>query len=989
MRKQLILTVILCVLILDLSAQVGIGTTSPTTNLDLVTVLDTTVLISEDFQDEDKGVIYTSGDEQWLITSPGYNSEFGFQSPNVINGDQATINIDATIPANRVGILEFWIKIDLTTSGTMDINGQLYTKDQNTGWTKFSFPQSVGLNKNMITVISDGSTNDPGTVTIDDVMVFYTDNHAIRISDGSEGDGKFLVSDAFGNATWKNDIHMHNQIKDNDGDTYVVVDDTDEIRLAANGVDVYYQNEDSLRINTSHLSWGTTTSTSPGVFATAWGIGTTASGNYATAFGTGSIASGLYSTTWGGGEARDQHGTAWGNSIAHGIHSTAWGQGNWADELSTAFGFGNNAIGKVSTVWGFQNTVSGDTSTAWGVRNTSDLSARKSTVWGEENSVSGELSTAFGKNTEASGFISTAWGIASIASGNYATAFGTSTTASGTFSTAWGSTSKAEGPRSTAWGTSSAKSNLATAWGVANEAYENATAWGIANDALGTNSTAWGYRNTAQGDSSTVWGANNNIIGNLSTAWGESNHVNGINATVWGNRNVASGDSSTVWGGGNTASGRNATAWGTGNTAGNISATTWGNANNAGNDYATAFGQSNTITGYAGTAWGLLNTVSGTRATAWGRSNIAGDIQSTAWGRNNTSNAFFSTAFGEQDTVIASHGTAWGFRNKAAGEKSTVWGELNIASGNYSTAWGFLNESSDEHGVVWGRFNDVTGILATSWGQYNDVSGFGATASGSNNNVSGEHATAHGKNNNASGVFTLTSGNHLKADAYMMTAFGRHNNTGDLPGFSNQWFDEERLFVIGNGYVDQLDFDTITNDAFSVYKGGNVGINFGFGDHPTEKLEVNGNVLVNGDVDADSYITTSSDRRIKKNLKPIEYGLNDILSLKPLSYDQYKYHFPNSQFSLKEGYSPQASIGLIAQEVYDIIPEAVKKPEDENKKIWKLDYTKLIPVLINGIKELNGKNNDLQSENELLKKELLFLKSQFADLDDRLSKAGL
>jgi predicted RNase H-like nuclease (RuvC/YqgF family) len=124
-------------------------------------------------------------------------------------------------------------------------------------------------------------------------------------------------------------------------------------------------------------------------------------------------------------------------------------------------------------------------------------------------------------------------------------------------------------------------------------------------------------------------------------------------------------------------------------------------------------------------------------------------------------------------------------------------------------------------------------------------------------------------------------------------------------------------------------------------------------------------------------------------LKPIEYGLNDILSLKPLSYDQYKYHFPNSQFSLKEGYSPQASIGLIAQEVYDIIPEAVKKPKDENKKIWKLDYTKLIPVLINGIKELNGKNNDLQSENELLKKELQSLKSQFADLDDRLSKAGL
>jgi hypothetical protein len=53
------------------------------------------------------------------------------------------------------------------------------------------------------------------------------------------------------------------------------------------------------------------------------------------------------------------------------------------------------------------------------------------------------------------------------------------------------------------------------------------------------------------------------------------------------------------------------------------------------------------------------------------------------------------------------------------------------------------------------------------------------------------------------------------------------------------------------------------------------------------------------------------------------------------------------------------TIGLIAQELYEIIPEAVSKPENEATELWGIDYDKLIPVLIKAIQELNTEKEEL------------------------------
>ena len=134
---------------------------------------------------------------------------------------------------------------------------------------------------------------------------------------------------------------------------------------------------------------------------------------------------------------------------------------------------------------------------------------------------------------------------------------------------------------------------------------------------------------------------------------------------------------------------------------------------------------------------------------------------------------------------------------------------------------------------------------------------------------------------------------------------------------------------------------------------------------PTYKLQLpNNSNIYYGQARAYAW-TTYSDSRVKKEQDKIQYGMNEIMQLLPKSYNHYSSEFKNDELILKDEY--KATIGLIAQEVYEIIPEAVQKPENEGAELWGLDYEKLMPVLIKGIQEQ-------QSEIEKLKKQIDELK---------------
>jgi hypothetical protein len=81
--------------------------------------------------------------------------------------------------------------------------------------------------------------------------------------------------------------------------------------------------------------------------------------------------------------------------------------------------------------------------------------------------------------------------------------------------------------------------------------------------------------------------------------------------------------------------------------------------------------------------------------------------------------------------------------------------------------------------------------------------------------------------------------------------------------------------------------------------------------------------------------TQSSDARLKKDIKDLPHGLDQLLQLRPVTY------------KLKEG-DDRTRLGLIAQEVQKIIPEAVLT---DGKGMLGVDYIGLLPVVINTVQE--------------------------------------
>jgi len=109
---------------------------------------------------------------------------------------------------------------------------------------------------------------------------------------------------------------------------------------------------------------------------------------------------------------------------------------------------------------------------------------------------------------------------------------------------------------------------------------------------------------------------------------------------------------------------------------------------------------------------------------------------------------------------------------------------------------------------------------------------------------------------------------------------------------------------------------------------------------------------------------TYSDSRVKKNQKLITNGLEIINKLQPKRYIQYGSKFKDGKLKLTG--NGEVTYGLIAQEMQDVLPEAVYQPEDETKDLWSVNYEKVIPFLISGEQELNKKIEglaDSDSEN--------------------------
>jgi hypothetical protein len=95
---------------------------------------------------------------------------------------------------------------------------------------------------------------------------------------------------------------------------------------------------------------------------------------------------------------------------------------------------------------------------------------------------------------------------------------------------------------------------------------------------------------------------------------------------------------------------------------------------------------------------------------------------------------------------------------------------------------------------------------------------------------------------------------------------------------------------------------------------------------------------------------TYSDERVKRDIEEINYGINEVMKMKPVRYKHYSSVFENNTWKLENQYSTE--IGFVAQEMDKIIKEVVIRGSET--ELWSLDKSKLIPVLVKAVQELKA-----------------------------------
>lgn len=129
---------------------------------------------------------------------------------------------------------------------------------------------------------------------------------------------------------------------------------------------------------------------------------------------------------------------------------------------------------------------------------------------------------------------------------------------------------------------------------------------------------------------------------------------------------------------------------------------------------------------------------------------------------------------------------------------------------------------------------------------------------------------------------------------------------------------------------------TITPNNNLLITSGYVGIGT---TNPSVELDVIGSIEYTG------TITDVSDERLKENIEPIDNPLDKLEKI-------------NGRYFNMKG-SKKRELGLIAQEVQNVFPEAVKIIDPEHDYLG-VSYPSLVPVLIEAIKELKFENNQLK-----------------------------
>jgi len=322
-----------------------------------------------------------------------------------------------------------------------------------------------------------------------------------------------------------------------------------------------------------------------------------------------------------------------------------------------------------------------------------------------------------------------------------------------------------------------------------------------------------------------------------------------------------------------------------------------------------------------------------------------------------------------------------GFQNVAIGKDalfSNTIGHNNIGVGEEAL---HFNENGSNN-VALGQNsnkNNISGSSNVSLG----LNALPANVSGSGNIAIGANAGS----NSVSGNYNVFIGRWAAADnqddnerLYI------ENGTNDTPLIYGE-FDNRIISFDGNVGVG-TESPTV---PLNIVEGNNVNLGFGtgsivIGEETGQNLAFDDNEIQarlngiasdlflqddGGNVRVGGAIVHASDKRLKRDITNISYGLQDILKMRPTEY------------FWKGKEQENKSLGLIAQEVDEIIKNVVTYDKEQDK--YGVSYTELIPVLIKAIQEQQLIITQQSVENKTINQKIDVLQQRLLTLEESLN----
>jgi len=337
----------------------------------------------------------------------------------------------------------------------------------------------------------------------------------------------------------------------------------------------------------------------------------------------------------------------------------------------------------------------------------------------------------------------------------------------------------------------------------------------------------------------------------------------------------------------------------------------------------------------------------------------------------------------------------------------TVWGSTESTSIGENDLFGFEAGKDNTSGGYNSFFGNMAGWTNTT-GSFNSFFGEGAglnNRGGNNNSFFGREAgflNTAGTDNSFFGVHAGASYSTGTENSF----FGVDAGTGNLStGNGNSFFGYQTGYANTTGRLNSFfgrmagysNTEGNYNSFFGNWSGRNnitgssnvfLGFKAGYNETGSNKLYIsntdtdypliygefdNQNITINGTLYA--TLVSLSDARFKKNILPLESSLEKIDALEGVSYE-----WKTEEYSGK-GFQKGRQIGLIAQDVEKVLPELVYT---DSKGYKAIAYDKVVPVLIEAVKELQKTVDEQQKMIGQLKTALHFNQ----DKDTNLARAN-